>query len=204
MKRAILLAAVLLVFVTFGYAKYTLTSIDYPGANLTHLYGINNNGVMVGAYRLPGDANHAMMIKKGKFIPLAPGTILATNWSQVFKISDSGNIVGWVGDDYMHGSLLHKGVLTVLDFPGASDTYALDMNQHGTIVGYWDIVDADGNVLTQKGFTWKNGNFNEVDFPGAVSTRILGVNTRGDLVGWEGPDPNGVAGSGFLFSNEQG
>jgi uncharacterized membrane protein len=205
MKKLVLLAAVLLVSVTSAYAQFTFTSIDYPGAELTHVYGINNTGVMVGAYRLPGDTNHAMMIKKGKFIPLAPTTILATNWSQAFKINNCGDIVGWVsGDDgFFHGFLLRRGVLTLLDFPGASETRASGINDSGTISGTWYVYDAQGNLLSASGFTWKFGNFADVVFPGAGETYVYGINDFGDLTGSWDSGPTATTASGFVFSHRR-
>lgn len=207
MKKLVLLAAVLLASVTFTYAQFTLTSIDCPGAARTRTQGINNHGDIVGSCKYPGGNWHAVLFRKGKFIPLAPTTVLGSNFSTAYKINDRGDVVGYFNDDngYSHGFLLHKGVLTILDFPGASDTLAFGINQSGTIVGTWDILDASGNIiLSSGGFTWNNGNFNEVEFPGGGSTAVVGINARGDLVGTWGTDPSGVPGSGFFFSKGKG
>ena len=56
--------------------------------------GINNHGDMVGGYSVPGQPRHALLIKDGKFIPLGPGTVLATNYSEAFKINDRGDSSG--------------------------------------------------------------------------------------------------------------
>jgi uncharacterized membrane protein len=94
--------------------------------------GINNRGDIVGAYCIE-PPRHALLIKAGQFIPLAPTTILGTNFS-----------------------------------------------------GFGDLLDADGNLLEEHGFMWKNGAFTEVNFPGSVDSAVLGINARGDLVGtWD-------------------
>jgi uncharacterized membrane protein len=126
-----------------------------------------------------------LLIKAGQFIPLAPTTILGTNFSEAYKINDRGDIVGIFLDDndLFHGFLLSKGVLTTLDFPGTSETFATGINESGTVVGFWDLLDADGNDLAEHGFTWKDGAFTEVNFPGSADTDVLGINARGDLVG---------------------
>jgi hypothetical protein len=36
--------------------------------------------------------------------------------------------------------------------PGATDTYALGINDSGLVAGYWDLLDADGNTLAVYGF----------------------------------------------------
>jgi uncharacterized membrane protein len=166
MRRFTLLAFILLAIATSAFAQFTFTSIDFPGGTLTTARGINNLGEIVGAYRIE-PPRHAFLIKAGQFIPLAPTTILGTNFSEAFKINDRGDIVGYFLDDnnLAHGFLLSKGVLTTLDFPGASQTLALGINESGTVVGSWDLLDADGNLLEEHGFTWKNGAFTEVKFP---------------------------------------
>jgi probable HAF family extracellular repeat protein len=46
-----------------------------------------------------------------------------------------------------------------------------------------DLLDADGNLLANHGFTWKDGAFTQFDFPGGAVTGIFGINARGDIVG---------------------
>lgn len=188
MKRFSLLALTLLAFVASAYAQFALTSIDFPGGTLTTALGINNHGEIVGAYRI-APPRHALLIRAGQFIPLAPTTVLGTHFSQAYKSNDCGDVVGqFIGDDgFTHGFLLSKkGVVTTLDFPGDSDTNAYGINESGTVVGQWDLLDAVGNVLIVHGFTWNNGSFTQVDFPGAGDTYLFGINARGDLVGgWD-------------------
>jgi len=204
MKKLVLLATVLLVSATFTYAQFQFTSIDYPGGFGTRVRGINNHGQMVGEYTDQYGNYHALLIKDGKFIPLAPGTILGNEFSDAFKINDRGDVVGWVCDLVAcHGFLLRKGVLTILDFPGASDTYASGINESGTIVGAWDLYDSSGNFLYEQGFTWKDGNFTEVTFPGSGDTYPFGINARGDFVGGWDAGPTSTTGHGFVFSQGQ-
>jgi uncharacterized membrane protein len=202
MRRFSLLAFILLA-TAWAYAQFTFTSIDFPGATFTTAFGINNHGDIVGAYFIE-PPRHALLIKADQFIPLAPTTILGTNFSQARDINDHGDIVGqFIGDDgFFHGFLLSKGVLTTLDFPGASQTSAFGINESGTVVGLWDLLDADGNLLAEHGFTWKNGAFTEVNFPGSVDTGVLGINARGDFVGgWDAGLDSQT--HGFVCSNGQ-
>jgi uncharacterized membrane protein len=203
MRRLSLLTIILLATAASTFAQFTFTSIDFPGATFTTARGINNHGEIVGAYLIE-PPRHALLIKGGQFIPLAPTTILGTNFSEAYKINDRGEIVGQFHDDngLAHGFLLSKGVLTTLDFPGASETFALGINESGTVVGFWDLLDADGNLLVEHGFAWQNGAFTEVNFPGSVDTGVNGINARGDLVGlWD----TGLTeqGHGFVCSKGQ-
>ncbi len=159
MKRCFLLAIVLLAALTSAYAQFTFTSLDFPGGTLTTARGINNHGEIVGAYRIV-PPRHALLIEHGQYIPLAPNTVLGTNFSEAFKSNDRGDVVGqFIGDDgFTHGFLLSKGVVTTLDFLGASDTLAFGINESGTVVGYWDLLDANGNLLAIHGYqrTWRS------------------------------------------------
>ena len=201
MKRFSPLAFTLLAFVASAYAQFTFTSIDFPGGTLTTARGINNHGEIVGAYRVV-PPRHALLIKAAQFIPLAPTTVLGTNYSEAFKSNDRGSVVGQViGDDgFTHGFLLSKngGAVTTLDFPGASDTYAYGINESGIVVGFWDLLDANGNLLAYHGFTWRDGAFTEVDFPGSGDTAVLGINARGDFVGLWDSGVSSPIGHGFV------
>ncbi len=200
-KRFPPLVFMLLAFVTSACAQFTFTSIDFPGGTLTTARGINNHGEIVGAYRIV-PPRHALLIKDGQYIPLAPTTVLGTNFSEAFKSNDRGDVVGqFIGDDgFTHGFLLSKGVVTTLDFPGASDTLALGINESDTVVGYWDLLDANGNLLAIHGFKWKDGVFTEVNFPGSADTAIFGINARGDLVGGWDSGVTSSAEHGFVCS----
>jgi uncharacterized membrane protein len=155
----------------------------------------------VGAYGTDGP-RHALLIKKGRYIPLAPDTILGTNYSEATNINNRGDITGqMIGDDgNVHGFLLIGGVLTILDVPGATDTYALGINDSRLVAGYWDLLDANGNGLAVYGFTWKDGGFTDtqINFPGAGGSGLFGVNSVGDLSGSWVPDPNGPIEHGFV------
>jgi uncharacterized membrane protein len=201
MKKLLLLAVVLFVVLSPAYAQFTYTSIDYPSKYGTWVRGINNLGDMVGAYLDKKTGHHVLLIKNGKFIPLAPTTILGTHFSDGFKINDNGDIVGQFCDALAcHGFLFSGGAVTVLDYPGATDTVALGINDDGTVVGEWDLYDADGNFLFDDGFVWKDGIFTDVKYPGSADTLLNAINHRGDVVGVWDTDPNAPVSSGFFYS----
>ena len=56
----------------FAQSSYTFVSIDYPGATLTRAFDINDAGVIVGVFRLPGQPNRGFMLRQGKFSELPP------------------------------------------------------------------------------------------------------------------------------------
>lgn len=188
MKRYLLLGFALLVTCSSAWAQFNFTSLDHDGYRLMTAKGINNAGDIVGAYSIR-PPRHALLIQNGNYIPLLPDTILGRNFSVAQKINNHGDIAGNYTDDsgIGHSYLLSGGVFTTLeDFPGASDTVAQGINDAGTIVGYWDKIDASGNFVEVHGLIWKNGNLSQVDVPGATDTALLGINNRGDIVGeWD-------------------
>jgi uncharacterized membrane protein len=200
MKRHTLLALSLLAFAASANGQLKFTSLDFPGAVLTTGRGINNHGDIVGAYTV-APPRHAMLLRKGKYIALAPNTILGTIYSEATNINDRGDITGQMIDNngFAHGFLLSNGAVSTIDVPGASDTFALGINDSGLVVGYWDLYDANGNGLAVYGFTWKDGAFinTQINFPGAAGSGLFGVNSRGDLVGVWVPDVNGPIEHGF-------
>lgn len=204
MRRVVFIAVTLLTFVAAAYAQFNFTSIDYPGGTLTTARGINDRGDIVGAYRVV-PPRHALLVRRGQYIPLAPTTVLGTDYSEAYKSNNLGDVVGrFAGDDgFFHGFLLSNGAVTTLDFPGATDTYAFGINDLGTVVGYWDLLDANGNVLAYHGFTWLKGAFKEVNFPGSVDSSVLGINDRGDLVGAWDSGVTSPIGHGFVCSKGQ-
>lgn len=204
MKRSSILALAVVALVASASAQFTLTSIDFPGGTLTTARGINNHGDIVGSFRIV-PPRHALLIQGGNFIPLAPASVLGTNFSEAFKSNDRGDTVGqFIGNDgFVHAFVLSNGVLTTLDFPAASDTYATGINESGTVVGQWDLLDAFGNVLIVHGFIWSHGTFAQFDFPGAGDTYLFGINASGDLVGGWDPAITSPLEHGFICSKGQ-
>jgi hypothetical protein len=91
MKRVTLLVIALLASASAQNFKFT--SIDFPGAVFTAGRGINNHGEIAGSYRIPGSPRHAMLLKKGKFVPLAPPAPDAS-FSEATSINDRGDVTG--------------------------------------------------------------------------------------------------------------
>jgi len=76
---------------------------------VTPALGINIHGKIVGSYRI-APPRHALLIRAGQFIPLAPIIVLGTHFSQAYKSNDRGDVVGqFIGnDEFTHGFLLSK------------------------------------------------------------------------------------------------
>jgi len=67
---------------------------------------------------------------------------------------------------------------TTIDVPGASLTYAYDINNVGQIVGFYDDDSGDHGFLRDAA-----GRVTTIDGPGAISTEATGINDAGHVVG---------------------
>jgi uncharacterized membrane protein len=198
MKRLVWLSLALLLVASPAFSQYTFITVDYPGARHTRLVGLNDHLDIVGNYQLPNRTDrHAMLYSKGQFVPLDPGGLLGTNPSGATQINNRGDIVGWyqIGTD-RHGFLLQAGVLTTIDYPGASWSQANGVTDNGIVIG--EFTDSEGKY---HGYILEGGSFRQVDYPGSVDSIPFYMNARGDIAGeWE-TDPR-VLGHGFVLSKD--
>jgi uncharacterized membrane protein len=128
-------------------------TIDVPGAALTELYEINDRGDMVGAYADPGTfEQHGFLLdRRGRITEIK---VRGGRVTTPFGINDHGQIVGFTSDvgpdgvgTNIHGFALLRGVdgrVTRVNFPGAPQTAALGINDHGQIVGAYENPDTTG------------------------------------------------------------
>ncbi len=166
-------------------AGYMLNTIDYPGAALTNVYGLNNAGDVVGEYANVAGDFHSFVLRDGVYESFdVPNTLGST----AFDINDTGQIVGVYG---IHGVykgvagvftqafLLNEGVFTdIVPLSGSPFIVARSINDAGTIVGsYWNADDVD------RGFTYNGTTFTTFNRPGAIGTVPLQGNNVGGMVG---------------------
>jgi uncharacterized membrane protein len=83
---------------------------------------------------------------------------------------------------------------TPIDYEGATNTAPVAINNHGTVVGFFNKAG-----ITQ-GFIWKNGNFTTIRYGTNKVTQALGINDRGQIVGLTAPTVADPA-VGFLYQN---
>ena len=92
-----------------------------------------------------------------------------------------GAIVGSYLDSggKMHGFLYHGGAYATLNFPGASNTDALGINDAGQIVG-WYLP--SGSSVSQ-GFVYSNGQYSTILVNGVPSISVDAINNLGHIYG---------------------
>jgi uncharacterized membrane protein len=70
---------------------------------------------------------------------------------------------------------------TTIDYPGAPNSFAVDINDYGQIVGEYQYGASFGKQ--RYGYLLSNGVFTPIIFPGSSFTRAVAINRYGDIVG---------------------
>jgi len=162
-------------------AADTYSAIDFPGASATAPSGINASGDIVGTYTLAG-ANHGFLLSGGVFVSIDyPGA----RDSEAFSINSQGDVAGYFQDANLawHGFVLCQGEFTVLDDPAATTgTFALGINDIGTVVGEYKV----GQAFGQLGFAFfalRGGPYIQLFPPGASRVFATSINSHKEIVG---------------------
>lgn len=116
---------------------FQFTTIDYPGAVLTQVQGINPGGEIVGLYRDSAGKTHGFLLSGGNFSSIDYPGAIATD---ARGINPGGDIVGSFtnvpgGPPNMHGYLLSRGAFSEVQFPGHLGTIAQRISPDGDIYG---------------------------------------------------------------------
>ena len=150
------------------------------GTDYTSVYGINNNGAIVGTYNPNSSSQAAYILKSGIVTTIFyPGASMTSG----FGINDNQDIVGsyvppGVGAPTF-GFQSVNGVFTSLSFPGGSImTQAGGINRAGIVVGTYQ----DSKAITH-GFAYINGKYKSITFPGATATFANTINNKNVLAG---------------------
>jgi uncharacterized membrane protein len=122
-------------------------TIDVPGAPGTELYEVNNRGDVLGIYAgtRVGEQHGFLLDRRGRITEI---DVAGGEYTIPFGLNDRGQIVGYTADiapdggaTNIHGFALLKGVngpVTRVNFPGAPQTAALGISDHGRIVGAYE------------------------------------------------------------------
>ena len=119
------------------------TIIEGPGATATYAYSVNTHGEVVGSYVNPEGLYHAF-IRSPDNKYTSPPTEKPLEFAFFHQINDAGIYVGRskaVGDV----PRTYVGTLYIgsheLQFPDSVGTHGWDINQDGSVVGYYDTAD---------------------------------------------------------------
>ena len=128
----------------------TFMTVDFPGAVLTNVQGINDSGDIVGFYNDAAGRTHGFVRAGGHFQSIDfPGARL----TQARGIAPNGDIVGTYqlpnesGPVPVHGFLLRaSGTWHNVDYPGHLNTIAQRILADGTILGCYHDEDTMGTM----------------------------------------------------------
>jgi hypothetical protein len=169
---------------------------DYPAPDpasppVDQLLGINDHDFTVGFYTDVNGDNHGYYFdaRNNKFgLITAPASLNSPSLTAT-AVNARADIAGVYTDAAGNTDGFIKyfsGGFTTLQFPGATATQALGVNDSDEVVGFY--MDGTGSSATTHGFTWtQGGGFRNVDDPNGIGTSTInGVNDAGDIVGFYG------------------
>ncbi|MGE5097607.1 MAG: hypothetical protein ACM3SO_20895 [Betaproteobacteria bacterium] len=166
-------------------ATYVFTTIDYPGAVLTDVRGVNNVGDIVGYASLDGGSAFPFVYSRGNFVALDRGP----NGEEVtgHGINDAGVLVGsgQTSGGRSEGFIYQNGSYRFFARPGAGNTYFRAINGAGLVTGYSESFDASGGFLGGTGFIFDpaTGIFTDIAVPDSGLVIAQGINLGGTVVG---------------------
>ncbi len=175
MKAILRSALFVIASVSLAIAQGTFTTIDYPGADSTSVFGVNSNGDLVGEY-FDTAGQHGFLRSQGVFTTIdVPGTTS----TGVTGINDLGQLVGVdsAGDGFIYDR--NTQAFTILRYPGSQLTSPAGINNAGVIVG----TIQQASPFTDNAFILQNGQFAVIAVKGSQSSFATGINGNGDIVG---------------------
>jgi uncharacterized membrane protein len=164
----------------------TYSEMTMGGNPSTVAYGLNDNGVVVGAVSVPGTMPGSRVTGTfaaewtnghGTGINMPAGV----TWSVAHGINDQGTVVGTYGTTAGypgHAFVDKNGHVQEIKIPGAVSAEADGISNTGEIVGTYQT--ADGHY---HGFFDLAGHIHTLNIPGNIDTFLYGVNDFGQMVG---------------------
>ena len=124
--------------VAFTLIDVVFTTYDFPGSQKTHFYALSNNGQAAGHYQDSDGLYHGVILKDDELKRYDFSGAVET---QIFGISDA---TGALTGNFTDAAGIRRGFSgdTIIEYPGASATYADFVNASGRIIGSY--VDAEG------------------------------------------------------------
>jgi hypothetical protein len=160
-------------------AAWKYTSIDYPGATATQVFGLNDRGEAVGEATVGTmQIGFTYNTKKATFtvLPNVPGAP-TTNTP---AINSAGVVAGSAGDGTNNrGFILDKGAFSFFTNPGWAYTEARGISNNGLVTGYA----ADSTLSNYVGFIYDPEDNLFIEVLPSTFTIAQGINSQKQVVG---------------------
>ena len=124
--------------IAFTLIDGVFTTYDFPGSQNTYFFALGNNGNAAGHYQDSDGLYHGIVLKDGELTEYNFPDAVET---EIYGISDA---TGALTGNFTDAEGVRRGFSAneIIEFPGASETYADFVNSSGGMVGSY--VDADG------------------------------------------------------------
>lgn len=163
-----------------GVTTYLGSLRTTSGLNSSNATAVNNSGSVVGYSYANDGLLHAFLYQNGTMQQIAPGNTGA------FGINDQGQIVGgWTGSARSNAFIYTNGVIQELGTLGTAGSRALDINNHGQVIGDY----YGGTGFTTKPFYYQNGTMYDLESlldssAGWNLQHVSAINDSGQIVGY--------------------
>ena len=143
--------------VGFTLIDGVFTTYDFPGAQNTYFYALGNNGLAAGHYEDSDGLFHGVILENGELRQYDFPNSVQT---EIYGYSDS---TGVLTGNFTDASGVRRGFSgdTIIEFPGATETYADFVSTIGNVVGSY--VDAEGTYHAY--LRGPGGSFATLDLP---------------------------------------
>lgn len=179
--------------------KYVLVDLGTLGGLESRAYGLNNDGLVVGAAETSGRDTRAFLYTNGVMRNLGTFNTGLGDSSFALGVNNPGQIVGYAhsSSGRPHGFIVGPTNLIDLGTLGGNESIAFAINNSGQIAGRADIV---GNVL--RAFLYSNGSMTNLGTLGGNESEARGINDRGQVIGFSYLTNGQV--HAFLYDTNQG
>ena len=161
--------------VGFTLIDGVFTTYDFPGSKNTYFYALGNDGTAAGHYEDSDGLYHGVVLENGELREYNFPDAVET---EIYGISDTtGALTGnFIGTDGIRRGFSGE---TIVEVPGAQETFADFVNATGTVVGSY--IDADG--LYHPYYMRPDGRFITIDDSERAAHReylfLHGINDAG-------------------------
>lgn len=125
---------------------------------------------------------------------VTPFDVAGSSYTDVWDISDTGQLVGTAFTDHQFGYVYGSGSLLQLNGPsGSAYSNALGISETGVVVGSWGDSNSPDTAPTGHGFVWQAGTYTTINVPfsGATDTSLRAISPDGRYVAGTYSSPDG-------------